>query len=199
MSTNSANKWTFPFWNCKQLRHIWNLWKVLNFTYMLPIVECWLLFCLILTLFSHWAELSLPVMDCHFPVFWGRWAVGASISLSKSLRDTWNAYRNLLGCFPCYLKWAHKHLKLNENSEMTTCNSYCLDTPCPGKVVLMIRTHLLAQFHLMEVSVGASETPLQFKSEQIWKVSDVDVAQIEKKYAENDQEGIFSITKLILY
>ena len=44
----------------------------------------------------------------------------------------------------------------------------------------MAGAQLSAQFHSMEVSTGACETALQFKSKQIWKFAHVDVAQMSK-------------------
>lgn len=67
------------------------------------------------------------------------------------------------------------------------------------KLSSMAGAYLSAQFHPTEVSAGASETALQFKSKQVWKFANVDVAQIEYKYAGNGQKGSFNITKVILH
>ena len=87
---------------------------------------------------------------------------------------------------------------------LPTCISEVLFRSNPSLVPLtklpsMAGAHLSAQFHSTEVSTGASETALQFKSKQIWKFANVDVAQIEYKCAENGQKGSFNITKVILY
>lgn len=87
---------------------------------------------------------------------------------------------------------------------LPTCNLEVLFPSDPSLVPLiklpsMTGAQLSAQFHLMELSTGASETALQFKPEKIWKFARVGVAQIEYKYAGNDQKDSFNMTEVILY
>jgi len=49
------------------------------------------------------------------------------------------------------------------------------------KLPSMAGVHLLSQLHPTEVSTSSSETALQFKSKQMWKFANVDVARIEYK------------------